>query len=424
MDLPFLTARIPAVPAAIKQVASDFYVDELPLYQPCGTGTHTYFRIEKQNLPTIGAVRNLARALNVRQNQIGYAGLKDAKAVTRQWLSVEHVEPARLEALAVPKVRILAISKHGNKLRIGHLAGNRFVIKLRPPALEGLAGDGSGRTPGAAAVGISGYLGVVERVLDVLACRGVPNYFGPQRFGARGDTWQLGRAMLGQDWQACLEVMLGRPGPSDGGDVLRAREMFEAGRFAEAADAWPGNFRDERRACRTLAKSGSHRRAFFGVDKTLKRLYISAYQSRLFNRILAERIDQLDQMMEGDLAWLHAKGAVFRVEDVDREQPRCRAFEISPTGPLFGYRMTTPTGEPGRREQSVLSQEGLKTDDFRAPGAHKVKGGRRPLRFVPSDCSVEAGRDEAGDLLELRFTLPPGCYATAVLREICKTDFS
>jgi len=115
---------------------------------------------------------------------------------------------------------------------------------------------------------------------------------------------------------------------------------------------------------------------------------------------------------------------VFHVEDVAAEQARCDAQEISPTAPLFGYRMTEPHGEPQQIEQQVLAAQGHGPGAFRAAGAHKVKGGRRPLRFVPTECSAECERDDVGEFIELRFVLPSGCYATALLREICKTDFA
>lgn len=404
MDLPFLTRDLPPVPGAIKQQVDDFCVEEIPLYEPCGTGTHVYFRIEKRNVTTIKVVRDIARTLNVKARDIGYAGLKDARAVTRQMLSVEHVDPKRIETLALPSVCVLDVSRHGNKLRLGHLRGNRFAIKLR-------------EAPGE-------MLDRVREVLSIIARRGVPNYFGPQRFGVRGDTWRIGRAMIRQDWRECIDVMLGGPGEGGGADVRQARELYEDGRYAEAAEAWPWSFRDEKRACRALARTDSHRRAFFAVDKTLKRLYVSAYQGWLFNAVAATRIDGIDRVMAGDLAWLHGKGAVFRVEDVEAEQARCDAHEICPSGPLFGYRMTEPDGEPGRIEQQVLAAQEHGPEAFRAEGAHKVKGGRRPLRFVPKECSAECGRDELGEFVELRFVLPSGCYATALLREICKTDFA
>ena len=249
----------------------------------------------------------------------------------------------------------------------------------------------------------------------------MPNYFGHQRFGLRGDTWQIGRALLRQDYGEAVAVMLGRPGPDDHGQVRHARELFDRSDLAAAADAWPYPFHNERRVCRALAKSkGNARRALGAADKQLRRLFISAYQSHLFNQVVARRIDALDQLAAGDLAWRHPQGAVFRVDDVATEQPRCDTFEISPTGPLFGYRMSQPAAAPGQIERELLARENLTLDDWRAVGRHRVRGGRRPLRCRPHDAAVQPSHDEMGPYIELTFFLESGCYATAVLREICK----
>ena len=144
-------------------------------------------------------------------------------------------------------------------------------------------------------------------------------------------------------------------------------------------------------------------------------------QSYLFNQVVAFRIGALDSLQPGDLAWRHPQGAVFRVEDVDREQPRCDAFEISPTGPLFGYRMTEPTDKPGEMEAAVVAEESINPAEWREGEKHRIKGGRRPLRFGPQDVSVSADTDDGGPFIELSYRLESGCYATTVLREICKS---
>ena len=113
---------------------------------------------------------------------------------------------------------------------------------------------------------------------------------------------------------------------------------------------------------------------------------------------------------------------LFMVDEAAAEQSRCLSFEISPTGPLYGYRMSSADGWPGQLEADVLAAQRLTLDDFRAPDAHRVKGGRRPLRFPIADLEVRDGNDRSGYLVELKFVLPPGCYATAVLREILKAD--
>ncbi len=401
-QLPYLTADLPGVGGEIKLRPEDFIVEEVPLYAPSGNGTHIYFQVEKVGLPTAQAVQEVARALGRQKFEIGYAGLKDADAVARQTFSLEHIDPALVQAMQVPGIRVLNVSRHTNKLKLGHHKGNRFIIRLRrvDPA----------------------RVGEVRAMLEVLARRGVPNYFGPQRFGLRGDTWEIGRAMIRQDFDEALAVMLGRPSPLDRGDILEARKRYDAGNYEAAAAAWPYMFRNERRACREMAATkGKSRKAFRAIDQQARRFYVSAFQSMLFNQVVAKRIRTLDELLAGDLAWRHPQGAVFRVEDVDEEQPRCTVFEISPTGPLFGQRMTEPSGEPGRMERELLEQVGLIDCEWIEDGKHRTPGGRRPLRFQPQEISVKSGNDTGGAFIEIGFFLESGCYATTVLREISKT---
>jgi tRNA pseudouridine13 synthase len=362
--------------------------------------------VEKAGLSTVQAAGDIARELGVRHRDIGYAGLKDARAVTRQWFSVEHVEPERVLALDIPRLRVLEVSRHGNKLRIGHLAGNRFVIKVRRTAAERLA--------------------ELQDGLARLASEGLPNYFGHQRFGGRGDTWAVGGALLRGDLEEAADLLLGRPSEADSGDIASARRLYEQGQYQQAAGAWPGMFRNERRALKVLARTrGNRRRAFFAIDRNSRTFYVSAYQSHLFNQVVALRMAQpgLGRLVEGDLAQIHASGAVFTVRDVAVEQPRADAFEISPTGPLFGYRMTWPEGEPREIEAEILQREQLPEDAFKA-GALRVKGTRRPLRVRPTDANMRLGADGRGAYLELRFGLPRGCYATSLLRELFRESRS
>lgn len=402
-SLPYLTESIPAVRATFKQRYEDFRVEEIPAYEPCGHGDHTYFVVEKAGLATLRAVADIAKALGVPRKQIGVAGLKDARGITTQMLSIEHVEPSRIAALRIPRIRVLSVGRHTNKLRIGHLRGNRFILRLRdvdPSAVER-----------------------IREVLAILLHRGVPNYFGAQRFGSRGDTGEIGRAMLRREPETVIALICGRPCEHDTGPVRRARELFEAGDYESAAKTWPYMYRDNRRVCLAMARTGGDvRKAMHAIDRSLLKFFVSAYQSHLFNQVVAKRIDRLDRVLTGDLAFKHANGAVFRVEDPAAEQPRADLFDISPTGPLFGYRMTQATGEPGAIESTVLHEAKVSIADFGNLGPLSAPGGRRPLRFQPVDPHVERGSDDAGPFIELRFTLAAGCYATMVLREICKSE--
>ncbi len=404
-NLPYLTADVPGIGGLIKTFVEDFFVEEVPLYEPADEGTHIFFCIEKRQVDTFKAVRTIADALGKRAREIGAAGLKDARAVSRQILSIEHVDPTVIENLQLPGIKVLWTRRHRNKLKLGHLRGNKFVIKLRDvdPARKADA----------------------EAALAVLQKRGVPNYFGPQRFGMRGDSWKIGLAIVKQDEREAIDVLCGRPAEGDSPAIFKARELYDAGHFYEASKIWPYNCREERIALKAMMKAkGSHRRALFAIDRSVKRLYVSAFQSWLFNQVVAERIrlSALDTVWTGDMAWLHDRGAVFLVEDIAVDQPRADRLEISPSGPLFGSRTTMAQGRAGEMETALLAAQDVTPEHFRNIKGQKVRGARRPLRFPLSNFDFASGKDEHGPYFELRFYLPAGCYATSLLRELCKTD--
>ena len=439
-SLPYLTADLPGLSAVFKARWEDFEVQEIPAIQPEGTGDHLWLEVEKQGLATPRAASDLARALGVKPSSVGYAGMKDARAVARQWMSVEHVDPDRALALEIPRIRVLQAVRHPRKLRRGWHRGNRFVIRLRRAATSAPSKPGQDALSGADAVegAFQGVVAVehVQRVLSVLSALGVPNYYGRQRFGTRGDTWEVGRALAREEWDEAATLIAGRPlhpdddavdpaaGVSpDSGDILRARELFDEGRFAEAAEVWPRGFSQCARLAEAMERTGGDAaRAIPVVGKRMLRLYASAYQSWLFNAVLAERIRDgtMAGLLVGDLAWKHDTEALFVVEDPAAEQPRADAFEVSPTGPLVGKRMREPEGAVAELEARVLESAGFRPGALESRAMRPLAGRRRPLRFALREVAVEAGSDDRGEYLELRFALPPGCYATAVLREVGK----
>jgi tRNA pseudouridine13 synthase len=399
--LPYLTADLPGVGGVIKRFDEDFFVEEAPLYPASGEGTHLYLTIEKRGVTTLEAVRRIGQALGIASRQIGYAGLKDAHAVTRQRISVEHIEARRIESLDLPGIEVTSIERHTNKIKLGHLAGNRFRIRVRETSNDPLPR--------------------VAAIMEVLGRRGGPNYFGPQRFGARGDNAKIGSAVLRGDYDEAIAMMLGRPTDVDRPDIRHARALFDEGRYEASMAAWSGRFAEQKRVVRTFVRSGRDaRRAWLATAHPLRKLLMSSVQSDLFNRVLARRLGEIDRVYAGDLAWKHANGACFRVEDVTAEQPRCDAFEVSPTGPLFGQRMTEAEGRPAEIESSVLSESRLTLEHFRPRDGIRLDGARRPLRIPLLEPNVQWARDDAGGYVELQFTLPPGGYATCVTREVCK----
>ena len=397
MAHPYLTADIPGCGGAFKESDADFVVREIPLYEPCGSGEHVYARIEKQGLTTLEAIRRLAQALKVPERDIGYAGMKDARGITEQTLSIPGVDPELVAALAIPGLKVLAAIRHGNKLRLGHLAGNSFAITIR-----GIAGDCRQQ---------------IGEILAILSARGVPNYFGQQRYGSLGNSADIGLRLLGDDPAGAIVALFGNPDEIDDERWRSGSRAFHAGDLPGALELLPPHCRTEREVVRTLLrKPGNWAGAVKSIHPRLINLYLSAAQSALFDRVVAARIGSLDRVTAGDVAWKHDNGACFLVTDELEAAERAAAFTISATGPMFGRKMLAPAGAQAELEQAVLAAAGLERNLFDQTGRTSLSGERRPLR-VPVH---NAGFELAGDRLTLAFALPKGSYATTLLREIMK----
>lgn len=344
--LPRRLAEFSGLGGQLRASAEDFEVEEVPAYLPAGAGDHLYLWVQKRDCAAPVLLSTLSRALQVGERDIGIAGAKDAAAVTRQWVSVPRAAEARLQAeetkgaLASAGIEVLETKLHGNKLRTGHLRGNRFVLTVR-------------------GVDVARAQDALQPMLAELRERGVPNFYGPQRFGrdaqnvARGLSWLSGR----------------REGP---------------------------------------------RR---GVER---RFLCSAVQSALFNTYLATRLaDQtLSRVLEGELLQVVRSGGPFWSEDVVAEQARYDAHEVVPSGPMFGPQMRQPKGEAALRERAVLETAGLDAAAFARAGK-LMAGTRRALVVWPEELQGEL--DAQAATLTLRFVLPPGSYATVLTGELLDT---
>lgn len=338
--LPFVTADLPGSGGRVKASPEDFRVDEVPAYAPSGTGPHLWLHVEKRDRTTRDVLRGLSRALGVADRDAGYAGLKDKAAVTTQWLSFPVARDPDPAGLAGDGFRVLAASRHGNKLRAGHLRGNRFAVAVR-----------------------GGDLSRARACAAALAERGLANFYGPQRFGAAGRNADVGRALL-------------------------------AGRLDDA---------EARRAAR---------------DRFLRRLVISAWQARAFNRWLAERMADglFARALAGDVLKKLDTGGLFTCEDPAADTVRVLAFEISPAGPMFGHKLRLAAGEAAAREARLLAAEGISEADL-ARGGGEAEGTRRAGR-IPVAIALEPEADG----YRAAFELPKGSYATVVLGELTKGE--
>ncbi|RQW76993.1 MAG: tRNA pseudouridine(13) synthase TruD, partial [Geobacter sp.] len=323
----------------------------------------------------------------------------DAVGLTRQTFSIPRVAPETMLNLEIPGMLVLTASRHRNKLKLGHLAGNRFRIMLRGTE--------------------EGSIERVEATLAVLEKRGIPNYFGSQRYGAQKNSHLVGRGLVQGDWRAAFETVIGDAAQVRDERWRAAIEAYRRGNIQESIRLFPGHCRTERDILQRLAKRPEeYEKAFHAINPRLKKLYLSAYQSSLFDRLLTERLSSLDRVLDGDLAIKHDNGACFLVTDAAGEAARAERFEISPSGPMFGCRMMLPEDRPREMEEALLAAEGISLESFNVAGGLTMQGERRPLRVPLGEASVKMD----GEALLLTFVLPRGSYATSVLREIMKPE--
>lgn len=397
MNYPYLSASIPGIGGIFKDTAEDFAVSEVPLYHPCGSGEHIYAVVEKKALTTLELLRRLARALAVAERDIGYAGMKDARGITRQTVSIPGVTPEQVSALDIPGVTILSALRHNNKLRLGHLAGNSFRIRIRDVA--------------------EGALQRAEAVVALISTTGLPNYFGSQRYGALGNSATIGIRLLQGDPEGAIRALIGNPGEISDARWKSGVQAYHGGDLAKAAELLPPHCRTEKEVIKVLLRRPeAWDSAIKSIHPRIINLFLSAAQSSLFDLIVAARIDTLDRIKPGDIACKHANGACFLVNDAVEAASRAANFEISATGPMFGRKMLIPEGEPAAMEEEILARSGLSRETFNVSGRFRLDGERRPLRVPLRDVTI--ARDEGSLILE--FMLPKGSYATSLLREIMK----
>jgi tRNA pseudouridine13 synthase len=328
--LPLLTADLPGIGGQIKTVPEDFEVEEIPAYEPAGEGPHLFLWIQKRNRSTPDLLRHVARHLGLSVSEIGCAGLKDRHALTRQWLSVPESAEPRLAQLDDADIEVLRVSRHRNKLRTGHLRGNRFRVLVR-----GVATD---------------CLEKASAIVARLRAFGLPNFFGEQRFGHHGQTALCGMALL-----------QGKPIP-------------------DPSDARPTN-RPTGRPPRT-------------TDPLFRRLALSAVQSLAYNDYLAERINDglYRRVLPGDVMTKWPTGGLFCAEHLSIEQTRLDAHETVTAGPIFGRKTFPARDEAARREQLIRQRYHLEPANLTRFGK-LMAGTRRPNQVYLDDLTMQLEPD-------------------------------
>lgn len=332
----------PPKPGQYRAQPEDFWVDEQLDFTPETHGEHLWLRIEKRNQTTLDVVKILSRLCGVTPRDIGYSGMKDRIAVTRQWLSVHlpgRDAPLELEhSLNALGITVVEQARHPRKLKRGVHCTNRFVLRLSGEAIEG---------------------GEFIARWEALCQHGVPNYFGPQRFGPEGRNLQRAEALLNRGWRK----------------------------------------RDDRQG-----------------------MMLSTARSFLFNELLSARIADgtWSQPLAGDTLMLDGTQSVFSIDVTDATlSARADELDIHPTGELWGVATADQTNAAShdansyeaRLLQRLLQQYPVLCNGLVHSG---VKPARRALRMR----LLEPQLAWEPSAVKLSFSLPRGSFATAVLSEL------
>lgn len=342
--------------------SKDFTVEEIPLYEFSGEGEHVVALIRKKDMTTWEMLSFISSALGVKQKEIGYAGLKDKDGMTIQHISLPRNFETAIKELGHPNIKVLSVVRHKNKIKLGHLAGNKFFIRLKKIMPSDFA--------------------KLKNALKTIEKEGMPNYFGYQRFGRDGKNHELGR-----------EIAHG---------TKRERNQNLKRFFISAYQSYLFNdWLDFRIKLSRLAESFDKKE----LEDAIKAHCASkgiAIDPKLGAELKKQK--QFFKILDGDAMCHYPHGRLFFAEDMKSEGDRFGAKEVAPTGLLCGESNKTAKTNAFEIEKLFIDEK------------VKALGDRRYAWIFPTDCSIEYDEEEAH--AKIRFSLPKGSYATVLLEEL------
>jgi tRNA pseudouridine13 synthase len=401
--------RTRGIGGRLRQFPEDFKVEEIltngsiakiepdNIAHITGFGRYLICVLVKRNMDTLQAVQAIANKLGVDTDRIHIGGMKDAKALTAQHVSISRMLPEQAANIETSKLRLYPVTFSNEKIHSNLLFGNQFHITIR-------AIDHQEST----------IMKNVENANSELSkLGGIPNFYGHQRFGtSRPITHLVGKHILLGEWEEAAFTFLAKPSLYEHPESREARQrLWDTRSFKEALSYFPLRLTYEQQMLRHLARqSRDFTGAFHRLPKKLCQLFVQAYQSYLFNRFLSERIRQecpLDEPQSNE----------HRLTVDNREQLAL---------PLVGYVQGVSVGRQGEIEKQILQEEGIRFDNFKISGMPQVssKGSLRMALMQIRDMKVNrASEDNVNPgkmMMSLSFTLMKGSYATVILREIMK----
>jgi tRNA pseudouridine13 synthase len=403
--------KTPGIGGRLRQFIEDFTVEEIlvngstakiephNILSITGFGRYLICVLAKRNIDTFQALQAVANKLGVTPDRINIGGIKDARALTAQHVSISRMLPEQIGQIETPKLRLYPLWFSNEKIHSDLLFGNQFYITIR--SIE--------QSESAIVEGVEN----ANNELSVLG--GCPNFFGHQRFGTtRPVTHLVGKHILLGEWEEAALAFLAKPSVFEHPQSRQVRQqLWDARDFKEALRYFPHRLTFERSMLSHLAiRSGDFVGAFHRLPKKLCQLFVQGYQSYLFNKFLSENIRR-GLLQENPAEY------TYKLTIDNREY---RAL------PLIGYQQTLSDGKQGEIERRVLEDEEVQQSNFRIPlmpeisSKGKLRTAVTPVKDLKTDESFEDEANIGKRKVSLSFTLIKGSYATVLLREFMKPE--
>ena len=406
LGISYYAADCEGIGGKLRTVPEDFIVEELPI-NFTNTGPYTICRLTKKSWEHQHAVREITNRLHISPKRFGWAGTKDRNAVTTQYISLYDVPKEQIEALAIKDITITPVASHQFSLGLGNLEGNRFRLTLRGCNEENLA----------------------EKTAEITAAvkTGIPNYFGLQRFGAmKPITHKMGYHILRGEFEEAVTLYVGDAFPYESDEIKAARSSFRETKDAkEALHDLPVHLSYERIMLDSLMKKkDDYGAAFQALPPKLLSMFVSAYQSWLFNMAVSARCAEGTALSEPRIGehLVFANGRVDTVTEKNmptarQHMKRGRCFVV---GWMPGKTLPVAAGPLENEMFALMEKDGISMPDFDKAAAFvktNYDGFHRRIS-LEADVSYEI----SGADVVLSFTLPPGHYATTVAREYMQAE--
>jgi tRNA pseudouridine13 synthase len=379
-------------------------------------------KLIKRNWDTFAVLKQIAKQLNIDIERIQIAGIKDAKAVTAQHITIEGVSEEDIGRISVKDTEITALGYVHRALSPYFSHGNKFRITIN---------------------GVELSRGTVEERLSETTrqlqnAAGVANFFGHQRFGTtRPITHLVGKTIVNGDFEQAAMLFLAKTFPHEHPDSKRARMNLESTHnFNSAVDEFPKQLRYERSMLRHLVdEPGDYVGAFRTLPFRLRELFVQAYQSYLFNKVLSRRLAEGmslrsaeigDYAVKTDRHGLTLKGTATkaRQETIKEINEHIVGNRMRLCIPLFGSRQHFSGGQQGQIERRILEDERIAAWNFRIKSMPEIssRGGLRIMQTPLTDLAIHISKLSETEKLGINvgFSLQRGSYATVVLRELMK----